>query len=231
MSEENKNHSVPEETGSVSVSEETAKESTETKEDSMTPSETETVSEKEVKTEKVPQKKGVNLWVAGVFILILFAVVFLVLKKSGSILVDPSEWAKGGWGHRSYVYVELDTSSQADKAANFTFHVPDEIDGLTNKEYWIVDNYIYDVRYVDDEGQTSIILHKCQKDDLESADTNSYKSINTVDIDGMEVVEKGQDGKVMSVLWKKKNCYYQILTNEAHMLNPEDIPALVQAME
>lgn len=195
----------------------------------------ESVTDQEVKDSSAEKKaapsKGLNLGMVIVIIGVCVAVLFLIFKKSGSILVDPSEWAKGGGGHRSYIYVELDTASQADKAANFTFHAPQEIKGLTDIDYWIVDDYIYDLRYRDSEGQTSIILHKCKKDDLESADTSTYRTINTVDIDGMEVIEKGEDGKVKSVLWKKKSFYYQILTNDAYALDPEEIPDLIAAIE
>ena len=243
MSEKNNETAIQEEVSVVETAEDTSKvEISETPEPTEVEDnktiiqeensvvETPTVEKAQPKHNTDP-KKGLNIWVVGAILIVCVGILFIVLKKSDSILVDPDEWAEGGWGHRSYIYVELDTASQADKSANFTFHAPEEIKGLTDVEYWIVEDYIYDLRYKDSDGQTSIILHKCEKNDLESADTATYKQINTVEIDGMEVIEKGADDKVTSVLWKKKGFYYQILTNEAYALDADEIPDLIASIE
>ena len=171
------------------------------------------------------KKKGVPFWAAIVVIIACVGVLAMVLRQNGSLIMDPEDWGIGG--RRSYIYVQLKSASQADKSANFTFAVPDSINGVSNKEYWIVKDYIYDVRYTDDDGTVEYILHKCERNDLETADTNTYRQSNIVDVDGIEVTEKGQDDLVQSATWSAHGYYYQILTRDDNMLDVDTIAALI----
>ncbi|MEE8808384.1 MAG: hypothetical protein SOI44_08210 [Lactimicrobium sp.] len=177
------------------------------------------------KAETESKKKGVPLWAAIVVIVACVGVLAMVLRQNGSLIMDPEDWGIGG--RRSYIYVQLKTPSQADKSANFTFAVPDSINGVSNKEYWIVKDYIYDVRYTDDDGTVEYILHKCERNDLETADTNTYRQSNIVDVNGIEVTEKGQDDLVQSATWSSHGYYYQILTREDNKLDADTIAALI----
>ena len=170
------------------------------------------------------KKKGVPFWAAIVVIIACVGVLAMVLRQNGSLIMDPEDWGIGG--RRSYIYVQLKSASQADKSANFTFAVPDSINGVSNKEYWIVKDYIYDVRYVDD-GTVEYILHKGERNDLETADTNTYRQSNIVDVDGIEATEKGQDDLVQSATWSAHGYCYQILTRDDNMLDVDTIAALI----
>lgn len=174
---------------------------------------------------------GVNLGTAIVVIAIAIGVIFFIFIKEGSWIMDPSEWSEYGWAHRSYVYVELESAAQADQSAGFSLSTPEEISGLSHRSYWIIEDYIYDVRYsADEDSASAIVIHKCAKNDLEEADTNEYTQINVVEVDGIEVTEKGSDGLVQSVTWKDNNYYYQILTSEDAMLEPEYAESLIASI-
>lgn len=174
------------------------------------------------------KERGMNIWVAVLIAVIALAAIFMILKKQGSILMDPDEWGNGG--RRSYVYVDFDSQTQADQAAGFTLSAPDSINGFSDKTYAIVEDYISDVMYADEDGKVAVIVHKCRKDDLEEADTNEYRQTNIVDIGGMEVSLKGADDLVQSMMWERDGYYYQVLTASDAMMTEEDMIALLDVI-
>lgn len=175
----------------------------------------------------VSKTKGMSLWMVIVLVVGIFALIFVMFKKNGSILVNPDEWSESSWGRRDYIYVNYDSQTQADYGADFTFNAPSEIKGLSTIEYWAVNKYVYDYRYLDSDGNTCIILHKCLRDDLEEADDKEYDQNNKVDIDGITVKEKGSNDLVQSALWEKDGYYYQIITSDSYMLTKDEVAELV----
>ncbi len=63
--------------------------------------------------------------------------------------------------------------------------------------------------------------------DLETADTNTYRQSNIVNVDGIEVTEKGQDDLVQSATWSAHGYYYQILTRDDNKLDADTIATLI----
>lgn len=172
--------------------------------------------------------RGMNIWVAALIAVIALAAIFMILKKQGSILMDPDEWGNGG--RRSYVYVDFDSQTQADQAAGFSLSAPESINGFSNKTYAIIEDYISDVMYADEDGKVAVIVHKCRKDDLEEADKNEYRQTNIVEIGGMEVSLKGADDLVQSMMWEKDGYYYQVLTAADARMTEEDMTALLNVI-
>ncbi len=183
---------------------------------------------KEEPKKKVDTSKGMNVWTAVLLGVALIVILAITMGKNGSWITDPDEWGQGG--RRSYIWVEVNTVYQADQGANFTFTFPDEISGYSNQRFWIIENYIYDVWYCDDDGNTAIILHKCKKDDLLEADENTYLQSNIVTVNGIEVNERGSDGMVQSATWSYNGYYYQILTGEENMLEREYVESLISSI-
>lgn len=169
--------------------------------------------------------KGMNIWVAILIAVIAIAAIFMIFKKQGNILMNPDEWGIGG--RRSYVYVDFQSQTQADQAAGFSLSAPEAINGYSNRTYAIVEDYISDVRYADDEGRVGVIVHKCKKNDLEQADKNEYRQTNILEIDGVEVSLKGADDLVQSMTWAEGGYYYQVLTSENAKMSEEDMTSLL----
>ncbi len=218
MSEENKTPKDNEELVDAVEEEEAVEEVTEAEEEAV-----EVVEETETKA--ADEKKGMNIWVAVLLGFALIAIIATIIGKNGKWMIDPDEWGQGG--RRSYIWVEVDNVYQADQGANFSLSAPEEISGYSNKRYWIIQNYIYDIWYCDEESQAYTIVHKCKKNDLLEADKNVYLQSNIVTVDGIEVNERGADGLVQSATWSNNGYYYQIITGETAKMEREYVESLI----
>lgn len=173
----------------------------------------------------VNKDKGMSIWVAILVVAGCLVIMGMIFSRQGSILMDPDEWGPGG--KRSYIYVEFESEFEADHAANFDSTTPDTINGYGDKSYAIIEDYIYDTHFKDEDGNVKIIVHKCKKDSLEEADTNEYKQTNIKDVNGVEVSLKGADDLVQSMTWEKDGYYYQVLTADDAKMSEEDMTALL----
>lgn len=111
------------------------------------------------------------------------------------------------------VWIDLDTKAQNLATAGFDLEVPSEItETYTKVSYRAFTKQINEVTYYEDNGDKVIRIDKadyCGNDILE-INEDSFTSINKIDVDGIEVKERGNGDLYTAISWVKGEYSYGI---------------------
>jgi len=128
--------------------------------------------------------------------------VFVMTKKntdtSNTCQVEP----QAAFGQsRSPQWVEYNGPATAQAIAKFSLEHPDEINGYSDKKYYVFTGQIYEIHYMSgDEEMVRLAKGKMCGNDVYDI-TQDYRSKNTVTIDGIDVIEYGDGESVSIATW------------------------------
>lgn len=121
-------------------------------------------------------------------------------------------------------WTDCDTMSDAIEKAGFSFDVPEEIKGYSDMEIQVLDEEIIQVIYQEKkDSDNEIIIRKGKGAKDISGDYNEYDSVKKTEINGCEVVEKGDGQKVMSATWQSAGYTYSLSSNGIGEQELEDL--------
>ncbi len=122
-------------------------------------------------------------------------------------------------------FTECDTISDAEKLTGFTFTVPESIENYGNPKIRVINNEIIEIMFIN-ENDDKITFRKAQTNDDISGDYNNYTDEKSITVGDKTVTLKGNDGKIMTSVWKYDNFSYSVSTvgiSEEEMKNFIDI--------
>lgn len=122
--------------------------------------------------------------------------------------------------------VEYTTLSEAIKACNFEFSVPDTIDGYEDKKYSVINTKTIQTIYYNKKSNSndnSLYIRKAFGTEDISGDYNNYEEINKLSLNNLEITTKGNNGKVSVATWTNGDYTFSITTN-----NPLDVEPLAE---
>jgi len=104
-------------------------------------------------------------------------------------------------------FVDYETLGEAIKAAGFSIEIPDAPSGYETVLYRVMNGEMIEVIWMssDSEDETAVEAYRIRKEagtgDI-SGDYNNYDEVEEVDVDGMTVTMKGNDGAVYVATWE-----------------------------
>lgn len=128
-------------------------------------------------------------------------------------------------------WTDYDSKDAAAQAAGFDFTVPDEISGCSEKSYRVLSaegDVMFEIIYASGEDETARIRKAPGADDV-SGNYNEYAETETVDVGGVRVTMKGENGLVKLAVWTNGD-YSYVLSVESG-LSQNDMAALVSNIQ
>jgi len=122
-------------------------------------------------------------------------------------------------------FVDCESASEAAQLAGFEVTFPESVPGCSERLYQAVEGEM--VQCIYSSGDTEVLIRKGMGTDDISGDYTDYGEVNTVDVAGTEVTEKGEDGLVFAATWVRDGFAFAIDANEG--LDAETIGHLAQA--
>lgn len=124
-------------------------------------------------------------------------------------------------------FVTYDTIEDACAAAGFDISVPETIEGCPIESIQVMNGSLIQITYYDSEADGNrIVLRKAAGVDDISGDYNEYKTVNTVDHDGVNVTLRGEDEQFSGAIWTVDGASYAI-----HFDIPVDEAAILAAVD
>lgn len=106
-------------------------------------------------------------------------------------------------------FTEYQTLEEAVKDAGFTINLPEAIEGFDSRVFrFNKDDELLEIVY--ENGDGTITFRKSSGEGDISGDYNEFSEKNDVDVDGLTVTMKGDDGKVNLATWSKDGYAYSI---------------------
>ena len=113
--------------------------------------------------------------------------------------------------------------NEAEDNVGFSITVPEKIDGYTRTMIQTLDKEVIQVFYEkDDQSDSTILIRKGIGSDDISGDYNTYNEKTQLDINKHQIMEQGNDGKVMLATWTDAGYTYSVSTpglSESEMEN------------
>lgn len=106
-------------------------------------------------------------------------------------------------------FTDHDTLDQAARAAGFSLTVPEEAGGSPRRHIQTLDTEMIQVFYGDEDGE--VCVRKAPGGEDISGDYNVYPQTTAADVDGAEVVMKGEEDRFHLALWTRGGYTYAIL--------------------
>ena len=128
-------------------------------------------------------------------------------------------------------WTDYDSKDAAAQAAGFDLTVPDEISGCSEKSHRVLNadgDVMFEIIYASGEDETARIRKAPGADDV-SGDYNEYAETETVDVDGVSVTMKGEDGLVKLAIWTNGDYSYALSAESG--LSQSDMAALVSSIQ
>ena len=128
-------------------------------------------------------------------------------------------------------WTDYDSKDDAAQAAGFDLAVPDEISGCSEKSYRVLSaegDVMFEIIYASGEDETARIRKAPGADDV-SGNYNEYAETETVDVGGVRVTMKGENGLVKLAVWTNGD-YGYVLSVESG-LSQSDMAALVSNIQ
>lgn len=155
-----------------------------------------------------------NMWKSLTLSLLVAALLVVLTGCSSQEASGQSDGGSGTVGMANPV-VRYDSLAEAEKAAQFTFTVPEgvNVNGTDYEQYYwsVINKDLIEVRYGGEGSEVCYMRKAVAETGTEdiSGDYNVYDDVKTVDImleDGREseVTLKGKDGKFYLALWQLK---------------------------
>ena len=99
-------------------------------------------------------------------------------------------------------FVTYDTIEDACAASGFEIGAPETIEGCPIESIQVMNNSLIQITYYDSEADGNrIVLRKAAGVDDISGDYNEYKTVTTVDHDGVNVTMRGEDEQFSGAIW------------------------------
>ena len=128
-------------------------------------------------------------------------------------------------------WTDYDSKDDAAQAAGFDLAVPDEISGCSEKSYRVLNaegDVMFEIIYASGEDETARIRKAPGADDV-SGNYNEYAETETVDVGGVRVTMKDENGLVKLAVWTNGD-YSYVLSVESG-LSQSDMAALVSNIQ
>ena len=128
-------------------------------------------------------------------------------------------------------WTDYDSKDDAAQAAGFDLTVPDEISGCSEKSYRVLSadgDVMFEIIYASGGDETARIRKVPGADDV-SGNYNEYAETETVDVGGVRVTMKGENGLVKLAVWTNGD-YSYVLSVESG-LSQNDMAALVSNIQ
>ena len=113
--------------------------------------------------------------------------------------------------------------NEAEDNVGFSITVPEKIDGYTRTMIQTLDKEVIQVFYEkDDQSDSTILIRKGIGSDDISGDYNTYNEKTQLNINKNQIMEQGNDGKVMLATWTDAGYTYSVSTpglSESEMEN------------
>lgn len=161
-----------------------------------------------------PDPKILFLVLAAVVVVIMMVVQHGRSGGSGSdtcTVVPQSPWGQS----QSQAWTEVQTVPEGKAIAGFDFSYPQGPEGFEKGQLRAYTKQAFEIVYSNDQGEEGMRVDKalvCGKDVYEGLykDQNEYDNQNTVEVNGVKYKEKGNDGKISTIQWKKGDYSYGI---------------------
>ncbi len=190
---------------------------------------------REIQEEKtnVPKdgKKGMNLYT--LIVLSVAAVLIFAWMMFGDGGPSGKNGADGcgvnfqsAWGQSpAAVWVDLPNYSQTRAVATFDFTYPEHpLEGFDNESFKGYSRQVFEVAYSDDAGKEGIRFSKaytCNGFEVYEPEDGVFRSIQIMDVDGIDVKEYGDGEKVSLLFFVKGDYSYTILCPDNPMPREE----------
>lgn len=110
-------------------------------------------------------------------------------------------------------WTDCKTLQEAGDNTGFSITVPEKIDGYTQTMIQTLDKEVIQVFYEkNDNSDETILVRKGTGSDDISGDYNKYNEKTQLDINGNQIMEQGNDGKVMLATWTDAGYTYSVST-------------------
>lgn len=158
-------------------------------------------------------------------ILIAFAVVmgFMIVSSRGGGFLGGNQLIPSFGQEPVGVWTELPSESQAEIIAGFEIELPEPVcETHPNVKYLALSKTELEIQYSDDNGQIGMAVRKAvQKTKGIDFDDGNFQKIETVDVDGVSVVFKGNDGMVEDAYWSDAEYQYAFNCHNAPVTQEE----------
>ena len=124
-------------------------------------------------------------------------------------------------------FTDFDTLAEAEKQTGFYITLPDAIGSSDKRIYRAMNDEMLEVIYVNGEDETGRIRKARGSEDI-SGDYNDYAETETVSVGGIDVLLKGDAGRVKLAVWTNDGYAYSV-SSEAGM-TADEMMALVSAV-
>lgn len=146
----------------------------------------------------------------------------LVFAAAAALLILTFSLAPGLFGPREdpgqdlavNPYAVCGSLEEAEKAAGFTMHVPENFEGSSSRTYALIDGKMIDVTYLDAEGGRIMSIRKGTGEEDISGDYNEYSMETVMDVDGTGVTVKGEEDLIFLAVWQKEGYSYAVSFSE-----------------
>jgi len=130
-------------------------------------------------------------------------------------------------------WVDCSTLEEAADLAGFEIEVPRRIDGYSHTFIQAIETEMIQVFYsdkdLDDDSASVVLIRKGVGEEDISGDYNEYTEGEAVELHGVEVTLKGNDGKVNNASWMQDGFSYNI--NADAGLTKDQIVELVEVVK
>ena len=115
-------------------------------------------------------------------------------------------------------WVDCATLDDAARVAGFDIAIPGKFEGFTNKVYQAIEKTMIQVFYYDGDpeadGSSRITVRKGTGSEDISGDYNEYSEKETLEIHGINVLVKGEQGKIYCATWTKDGYSFAIVADK-----------------
>ncbi len=127
-------------------------------------------------------------------------------------------------------FVDCETMADAEKLAGFEMAVPEQIEGYEQELIQVIEGEMVQVFYVNlDDKEDEILIRKGDGSDDISGNYENFAEVTTVAADDLEVTLKGNDGKVIVVVWTTGSYTFSIQVDAG--ASRDEMLSLVEAVQ
>ena len=126
-------------------------------------------------------------------------------------------------------FSEYDKPEEAEKAAGFSFAVPEEAAGGKPSVYRVIPGQLYEIIFRGNDGNEILRLRKGPGENDISGDYNDYSSTSAETIDGRVVTMRGVEEDIYLVTWVEDGYSYALMAERP--LSVDEVREIVAAVK
>ena len=127
-------------------------------------------------------------------------------------------------------FITCETLEDAAALAGFDMAAPNlSSDTYAQQEISAIEDTMIQISYQDTDGTDAIVIRKGTGSDDISGDYNTYDETGTLDVDGITVTTKGNDGLIYVATWTSGDFTFSITATAG--LDSDGVTELVQAVQ